>query len=227
MATRPAYVWTGTDWDDIGDKRLGASVTALEGSKLATTVTTKGDLISRDSSAPARLGVGSNGQVLTADSSTATGLAWAAAGGKILQVVRDTDTSNRNTNSATYVDVTGVTVTITPQQSNSAIFVIAIFQANSLSTAGGSSSDSNYRLTDSSDNALSGGELGLMSLFNYAASGGLAGELFSTQVLWGYSTPGTTSAVTYKMRFKLGAGASARVRGDLLTTQLYAIEVAA
>jgi hypothetical protein len=37
MATRPAYVWTGSDWDDIGDKRLGASVTALEselGSKL-------------------------------------------------------------------------------------------------------------------------------------------------------------------------------------------------
>jgi hypothetical protein len=29
MATRPAYVWTGSDWDDIGDKRLGASVTAL------------------------------------------------------------------------------------------------------------------------------------------------------------------------------------------------------
>jgi hypothetical protein len=30
MATRPAYVWTGSDWDDIGDKRvgaLGASVT--------------------------------------------------------------------------------------------------------------------------------------------------------------------------------------------------------
>jgi hypothetical protein len=39
MATRPAYVWTGSDWDDIGDKRLGASVTALNtalGSKLDT-----------------------------------------------------------------------------------------------------------------------------------------------------------------------------------------------
>jgi hypothetical protein len=40
MATRPAYVWTGSDWDDIGDKRLGASVTALNtalGSKVAKT----------------------------------------------------------------------------------------------------------------------------------------------------------------------------------------------
>jgi hypothetical protein len=43
MATRPAYVWTGSDWDDIGDKRLGASVTALEselGSKLDTSAYT-------------------------------------------------------------------------------------------------------------------------------------------------------------------------------------------
>ncbi len=29
MATRPAYVWSGSDWDDIGDSRLGPSVTAL------------------------------------------------------------------------------------------------------------------------------------------------------------------------------------------------------
>jgi len=48
--------------------------TAL-GSKLDTTVTTKGDLITR-STVPTRLGVGSNGQVLTANSAQATGLEW-------------------------------------------------------------------------------------------------------------------------------------------------------
>jgi len=42
-------------------------------------VTTKGDLIVRDASAPARLGVGTNGFVLTADSAQTTGLKWAAA----------------------------------------------------------------------------------------------------------------------------------------------------
>ena len=41
-------------------------------------VTTKGDVITATASAtPARLGVGSNGQVLTADSTTATGIKWA------------------------------------------------------------------------------------------------------------------------------------------------------
>lgn len=46
-------------------------------------LTTKGDVLTRDASTNVRLGVGSNDQVLTADSSTASGLKWAtpAAGG--------------------------------------------------------------------------------------------------------------------------------------------------
>ena len=47
----------------------------------STTLTTKGDLLTRDSSALARLAVGTNGYVLTADSAEATGLKWAAASG--------------------------------------------------------------------------------------------------------------------------------------------------
>ena len=42
-------------------------------------VTTKGDLIVRDSSAPARLSVGTDGHILTADSAQTLGVKWAAA----------------------------------------------------------------------------------------------------------------------------------------------------
>lgn len=50
--------------------------------KLNTTVTTKGDIIGFDT-APARVAVGTDGQVLTADSAQAAGVKWAtpAAGG--------------------------------------------------------------------------------------------------------------------------------------------------
>jgi hypothetical protein len=45
-------------------------------------VTAKGDLLAASASNTlARLGVGTNGQVLTADSGASTGLAWATAGG--------------------------------------------------------------------------------------------------------------------------------------------------
>ena len=44
-----------------------------------STLTTKGDRLTRTSSAVARLGVGTDNYVLTADSSTSTGIKWAAA----------------------------------------------------------------------------------------------------------------------------------------------------
>ena len=56
-----------------------AAADADEANLTASTLTTKGDLLSMDSGPSlARLGVGANGTVLTADSGEATGLKWAA-----------------------------------------------------------------------------------------------------------------------------------------------------
>jgi len=53
--------------------------------KAATTaadiLTTKGDLLTRSASALGRLGIGSDGQILQADSTQALGMKWATAGG--------------------------------------------------------------------------------------------------------------------------------------------------
>lgn len=45
----------------------------------ASTLTTKGDLLTRTSASLARVGIGSNGQVLVADSTQAAGFSWATA----------------------------------------------------------------------------------------------------------------------------------------------------
>jgi hypothetical protein len=56
--------------------------TQLDGKTLKSTLTTKGDLyVATGSAAPARLGVGTNNQVLIADSAEPTGVKWGAVAG--------------------------------------------------------------------------------------------------------------------------------------------------
>jgi hypothetical protein len=71
----------GVDGDATHDY-VNVTITAAGGaSGMADPTTTKGDVIVRDASAPNRLGVGADGQVLTADSTQALGVKWAAASG--------------------------------------------------------------------------------------------------------------------------------------------------
>jgi hypothetical protein len=147
----------------------------------------------------------------------------ALTSGKILQVVRATDTANRSTSSTTFVDVTGLSVTITPQKSDSAILLWCVGIGRPF---GGTDQLLGYlRIADSSDNAVSGAE-------NYSyETGGLGGTgtrvVSSPFSIVGYATPATTSPVTYKLRFAAGSSVTFQIRGDNNTTQMFAIEVTA
>ena len=87
---RPGYVWDSTDnvWYPIGTGPHTHADYITSGSAIIPNlVDAKGDIIAATAAdTVARLAVGSNDQVLTADSSTATGLKWAtpAAGGMTL-----------------------------------------------------------------------------------------------------------------------------------------------
>jgi hypothetical protein len=83
------FVWvTNADGDitgvtaGTGISGGGTSGTVTVTNSMATAIDAKGDLIAgTGADAFARLGVGTNGQVLTADSAAATGLAWSTVGG--------------------------------------------------------------------------------------------------------------------------------------------------
>jgi hypothetical protein len=71
--------YNGSGWDTVA----GLGVQGATGASGTAPITTKGDLLSY-STTPDRLGVGANNTVLTADSTTATGLKWATSGGLTL-----------------------------------------------------------------------------------------------------------------------------------------------
>jgi len=87
-------------------------------------LTTKGDLYTYSTS-DARLAVGTNNYVLTADSAEATGLKWAAAaaGGKVLQVVQGTYATATTVASTSFTD-TGLTASITPSSASSKVLIM-------------------------------------------------------------------------------------------------------
>jgi hypothetical protein len=165
------------------------------------------------------------GEVLAAaDLNDTFGAKLNLAGGKVLQVVRATDTTERTTTSTSFVDAS-ISVTITPQKSTSEILVIStawlITFWSTLDEGRGQ-----LQITDNSNNALSGAQS--VSFGTSNITGTSTRQTNTSAVLIGRSTPATLSAVTYKLRFKSeSANTSTRLAATTNTTQLYAIEVSA
>jgi len=99
----------------------GTSGTVTITNSMATAIDAKGDLVvGTGADTFARLAVGTNGHTLVADSAETTGLKWAApaGGGKVLQVVSATTSTNASTATATYID-SNLTASITPSSATS------------------------------------------------------------------------------------------------------------
>jgi hypothetical protein len=78
-------------------------------------LTTKGDLLGASAAAiPARVGVGTDGQILSADSTKAAGLAWITfSSDKAVITSRAQATTATSTTSTTYVDMDSMSLSVT------------------------------------------------------------------------------------------------------------------
>ena len=192
---RPGYVWDATDnvWYPIGVGGHGhpdyiTQATAVN----PTIIDAKGDIITATAAdTPARLAVGANNTVLTADSSTSTGLKWATAsgGGKVLQVVSATYGTKVDSSTASYVD-TGLTATITPTLSTSKIVVA--WGIDWRKSSGDASNAVNLKLLRGATAIVTSISQGYMGSATF-----MIGTFAGTY----QDNPATTSATTYKIQF--------------------------
>ena len=172
--------------------------------KIANTLTTTtGDIIyASGANTPARLGVGSTGNVLTVSGGVP---AWAApaGGGKVLQVVQATTTTSTSVASTSFTD-SGLSATITPTLATSKVLVLV---------------NQRYRTDRSADavntavQVLRGATV--VYLQDFAAQMYSAGE--TALALAGYhnanylDSPATTSATTYKTQGRVSSTSSGGV----------------
>ena len=140
MPTTTNYGWTTpADTDLVKD---GASAIRTLGTAIDTTVfnnasaaiaktivDAKGDIIAATAAdTVSRLAVGSNDQVLTADSSTATGLKWATPTSGSPASATDTVATSQTTTSTSYTDLSTSGPAVTLTTGTKVLVIISSFQ---------------------------------------------------------------------------------------------------
>jgi hypothetical protein len=187
----------------VGISGGGTSGTVTITNSMATAIDAKGDLVAGTAADTfSRLAVGANNTVLTADSAEATGLKWAApaGGGKVLQVVSNTYSTQTSIQSTTMTD-TGLSATITPTASTSKILVLVTQNFLSYVQSGGRGGA--YQLVRGSTAINVIGSGGYEYTFDDSSTTVNGRNFRGVQSVVYMDSPATTSATTYKTQGKV------------------------
>jgi len=206
VATDLQYLLGGT----TGQVLAKASATDLDfvwsadAAGMTNPMTTTGDIIySSPGSTPVRRGIGSAGQVLTVASGIPT---WStpASGGKVLQVVQGTTSTNTTIATTSLTDTT-LTATITPTLATSKILVMTTQQVTWSRTAANATLDTVLLrgATTIVDYATADKSIGIIEAAG--ATDVSQSDLFNIIYL---DSPATTSATTYKTQARLNTTAN-------------------
>jgi hypothetical protein len=201
----------------------GSAWANLDTTGMTNPMTTTGDTIySSSGSTPARLGIGTTGQVLTVAGGVPSWATPAGGGGKVLQVVQATYSTETSTSSTSYT-ATGLTVNITPSSATSKVLVLAsqqycVIGNNSSSYLGGISlfRDSTNILERKSDSH--GG-------LNNAISNGP--QVMGVSDLTYLDSPATTSTIAYNTKMIFQTGNIMRVQHTNSTSSIVCLEIGA
>ena len=182
----------------------GSAWANLDTTGMTNPMTTTGDTIySSSGSTPARLGIGSTGNVLTVSGGVPV---WAApaGGGKVLQVIMGQNSTVTNLATTTYSDI-NLSASITPSSASSKVLVMVTQSV--IVNRSDASNWANWRLMRDSTAVYNDSSAGRAAAFwgiNTISSQQM-GTLYCGSYL---DSPATTSATTYKTQWKSHTTAS-------------------
>ena len=184
----------------------GSAWANLDTTGMTNPMTTTGDTIySSSGSTPARLGIGTTGQVLTVAGGVPSWATPAGGGGKVLQVVQSLTTGYIATTSTSYTDA-NLSATITPTSATSKILIMITqavrFYTSTASTPAAADMTILRNSTAVWNTAQTEAYLG-----EFEIVGGGQAIVAAINYL---DSPSTTSAITYKPQYRLRANTNSR-----------------
>jgi predicted anti-sigma-YlaC factor YlaD len=174
------------------------AVNSVDGTKIAMGSDAAGDILYHGATDYARLAKGTAGQALVMNAG-ATAPEWGAAGGgKVLQVVEANQTALVQTTSQSFVDLTGMTLAITPAATSSKILVFAFVNSSATNGANWVA----FKLVRDSTSLLVGDAASSRIVSQIAQVQASASDMASGSMS-ALDSPSSTSALTYKVQWKL------------------------